>query len=88
MGFEHNIGRVNMSDYRLELGAIIGPSDTDRLYDLLSIISQGDELEITVDGDNSGQIDTLVNVLRNNDFDISNAERQDGRKRHLIAHRK
>lgn len=77
-----------MSDYRLEFGSVAGPNDTDRLYHLLSIVSEEDELEITIDSDDTEQINSIVDVLQGNEFDVSVKGNHDGDKCHLIAHRK
>lgn len=82
-----DVWRGVMSDYRMEIGSMIGPWDTDRLYDLLSVISEDDELEITLDANNTEQINTIVNVLKHNDFDVLNKGTGEGRKCRLIAHR-
>jgi len=76
-----------MSDYRLEFGSTISPGDTDRLYNLLSIVSEGDELEITMDGDNPEQLNAVVGILENNEFNVSEKGSQDGTKLNIIAHR-
>lgn len=75
-----------MSDYRLEFDSITGSGDTDRLYDLLSIISEGDELEIIMDKKDSEQTHTVIGVLGENDFCVSS--REDGGQFHIIAHRR
>lgn len=75
-----------MSDYRLEFDSMTGSGDTDRLYDLLSIVSEDDELEIIVDEKDSEQARAVMGVLGENDFCISSREK-DGRF-HLIAHRR
>lgn len=76
-----------MSDYRLEFGSMLEPSDTDRLYDLLSIVSEGDKLEITMDSSDSSQIDTIVDVLQGNDFSIINTSVDGGKKYRIVAKR-
>jgi hypothetical protein len=79
---------MKMSDYRLDFDSYVGPKDTDRLYYLLSIVSEGDELEITVDDADSEQADTIIGVLKSNEFEVSaNGISGDGRH-HLIAHRR
>lgn len=76
-----------MSDYRLEFGPFMGPGDTDRLYDLLSIVSEDDELEITMDSDDPEQINSIVDVLEDNDFEVLSKGVDGGRKCCLVAHR-
>jgi hypothetical protein len=76
-----------MSDYRLEFGSMIGPRDTDRLYDLLSIVSKGDELEISMASENPEQINTVIDVLRSNSFDVSQKGSDTGHQCRIIAHR-
>lgn len=76
-----------MSDYRLEFDSMVSPGDAGRLYDLLSIVSEGDELEIRMDSDNPEQIDTIVYVLENNSFNVVKRGDNDGRTCCLIAYR-
>jgi hypothetical protein len=76
-----------MSDYRLEFDSMVSPGDTGRLYDLLSIVSEGDELEIRMDNDNPEQINSIVYVLENNSFNVLKKGDDDGHTCHLIAYR-
>jgi hypothetical protein len=76
-----------VSDYRLEFGSIVGPRDTDRLYDLLSIVSEGDELDITMKNNHSEQADSIEDVLKSNNFNISAKRTDNNGNYHLIAHR-
>lgn len=77
-----------MSDYKINFGNIIGPNDTDKLYDMLDIVNQGDELIITVDANEPDQVHFISNVLDGNNFDISKkASEKDGRF-NIIAHRR
>jgi hypothetical protein len=77
-----------MSDYRLDFDSYVGPKDTDRLYYLLSIVSEGDELEITMDDSNSEQAGTIVDVLESNEFEVSPKEGNSDGRYHMIAHRR
>jgi hypothetical protein len=38
-----------MSDYRINFSSVIGPSDTDKLYSMLDVVGEGDELIIVMD---------------------------------------
>lgn len=76
-----------MSDYRLEFDSMVSPGDTGRLYDLLSIVSEGDELEIRIDNDNPEQINSIVYVLENNSFSVLKKGDDNGRTCRLIAYR-
>jgi len=80
-------GGMRLSDYRLEFSSATGLNDTDRLYYLLSIVSENDELEITMDSDDQEQINSIVDVLQNNEFEVSLKGDNDGYKCHIIAHR-
>jgi uncharacterized protein (UPF0262 family) len=82
------VRRDIMSDYRLDFDSYVGPKDTDRLYYLLSIVSEGDELEITVDDANSEQAGTIIDVLESNEFEVSEKGIGGDGKHHLVAHRK
>lgn len=78
-----------MSDYRINFGSVVGPSDTGKLYDMLGIIGEGDELIITVDtAGESPQFETIFNVLGRNNFDVSTKGGHEGGKYHIIAKRK
>lgn len=78
-----------MSDYRINFGNVLGPADTDKIYDMLSIIGEGDELIITVDTTGvPSEFDTVFNVLDRNNFDISTKGGHEGGKYHIIAKRK
>lgn len=80
-------GGINTSDYRLDFGSVVSPGDTERLYSLLSIVSEDDELAITVGCDDPEQINTIVDVLKDNDFKVSTSGGNDGRECHITAHR-
>lgn len=74
-----------MSDYRLEFNSVAGPHDTDRLCDLLSIISEGDEVEIIIQKRDSEQADAVIGVLKENNFHVSSMD--EGGQIRLIARR-
>jgi len=78
-----------MSDYRINFGSTIGPSDTNKIYDMLGILGKDDELIITIDaaGD-TPQFDTVFTVFDNNNFDVSTKGGHEGGKYHIIAKRK
>lgn len=76
-----------MSDYRIELNSQVGPNDTDRLNYLLGIVSSDDELEITMDSNDAHQADSVIAILKNNDFDISPKGGHDDGKYHIFARR-
>lgn len=76
-----------MSDYRLNFDSIVSPGDNERLYSLLSIVSKDDELEITIGSDDPEQVNMIVDVLEDNDFQVSTSGGDDGREYHLLAHR-
>ncbi len=82
-------GGFSMSDYRINLGNTIGPSDTNKIYDMLGILSKDDELIITADaaGD-TPQFDTLFRVLDKNNFEVLTKGGHEGGKYHIIAKRK
>lgn len=78
-----------MSDYRINFGNVIGPSDTNKLFDMLDIIGEDDELIITVDtAGETPQFDTVFNVLDRNNFNVSTKGGHEGGKYHIIAKRK
>lgn len=77
-----------MSDYRLDFGSVVSPGDTERLYSLLPIVTKDDELVITVGDGDPVQVNTLIDVLQNNDFEVLNKGGDNGREHQLIAHRK
>lgn len=78
-----------MSDYRINFGSTIGPSDTDKLYDMLDIVGEDDELIITINtAGGTPQFDTIFNVLNNNNFDIATKGGHESGKYHIIAKRK
>jgi uncharacterized protein (DUF2249 family) len=77
-----------MSDYRIEFGSIIGPNDTDRLYQLLSVVAEGDELEITMSDDDPTQVNAIIDTLESNEFNVSNKGGHGPDKYHIIARRK
>lgn len=77
-----------MSDYKINFGNIVGPNDTDKLYDMLDIVNQGDELIITVDAKEPNQIDFISNVLDGNNFDISKKTDEKEGKFNIVARRR
>ena len=78
-----------MSDYRISFGSVVGTSDTGKLYDMLDILGEEDELIITVDAaDESPQYDTIFRVLEENEFDVSAKGGHEGGKYHIFAKRK
>lgn len=77
-----------MSDYRIEFGSFVGPNDTDRLYQLLSVVSEGDELQITVDQNDPEHINSIIDVLKANEFEVTARGSHDGDKYQIIACRK
>jgi hypothetical protein len=78
-----------MSDYRINFGSVVGPSDTDKLYDMLDILSEDDELIITVDSaGESPQYDTIFRVLEENKFNVSTKGGHESGKYHIFAKRK
>ena len=77
-----------MSNYRLEFSPIIGSNDTERLNNLLGIVSGDDELEITMGNGDIEQANSIIGVLENNDFEVSTKRGHIGGKYHLIAHRR
>jgi hypothetical protein len=82
-------GGFHMSDYRINFGNLIGPSDTDKLYDMLDIVGPDDELIIAVDAvHESPQYDTIFRVLEENEFDFSTKGAHVGGKYNIIARRR
>lgn len=77
-----------MSDYRINMEGGMRPVDTDKLYNLLSILSQDDELVISVDGKGSDQLDTIYNVLDKNEFNVTTKGGHDSGSYNIIARRK
>lgn len=77
-----------MSDYRLEFSPVVGPNDTDRLYYLLSIVQEGDELEITMDNNDNDEFNSIIDVLESNEFNVQVKGDHDGGKYQIIAQRK
>jgi hypothetical protein len=77
-----------MSDYRLNFGNLIGPSDTDKLYDMLDIVGEGDELTIVMDANESPQTDTIFKVLETNNFDFNTKSSQQNGRYQIVAKRK
>lgn len=75
-----------MSDYRIEFDSITGSGDTGRLYDLLSIISEDDELEIIMDKKDTDQARAVMSVLIENDFHVTS--RNNESQLHLVAQRR
>lgn len=76
-----------MSDYRINLENGIYPVDTEKLYNLLSILSQDDQLHITVDGRGTDQLDSIYNVLEKNEFNITTKGGHDSGTYNIIAKR-
>ncbi|HBM81766.1 MAG TPA: hypothetical protein DD426_13210 [Clostridiaceae bacterium] len=76
-----------MSDYRLEFGSSITPNDTDRLYQILPIVSKDDELEIIIQDKNSKEVGSIIDVLKSNEFDVSAIGHKDRGKLYLLVHR-
>lgn len=77
-----------MSDYRLEFNSVVGPNDTDRLYQLLSIVSEGDELDITMDNNDKEHVESIIDILKSNEFEVQAKAGHEGDRYHLIAHRR
>ncbi|KPU42672.1 hypothetical protein OXPF_38490 [Oxobacter pfennigii] len=76
-----------MSDYRLEFGTPSGPNDTDRLHSLLSVVTHEDDLAITMNNDKE-QIEHIVDVLKDNEFEIKTKSNNTEDKFHIHARRK
>jgi hypothetical protein len=77
-----------MSDYRLNFGGIIGPSDTDKLYDMLDIVGPEDELTIIMDAGDTPQGETVFKVLETNEFEFNTKGGHESGKYHIVAKRK
>lgn len=78
-----------MSDYRINFGNVIGPSDTNKINDMLNILGEEDELIITVDtAGGSSQFDNVFTVLDRNNFNVSTKGGHESGKYHIIAKRK
>lgn len=77
-----------MSDYRINFGNIVGPSDTDKLYDMLDIVGQDDELIITIDSKEPNQVHFISNVLEGNQFNISREMDEKEGKLKIVAQRR
>ena len=78
-----------MSDYRISFGSVVGPSDTNKLYDMLDILDKEDELIITVDAaGESPQFNTIFRVLEENKFNVSTKGGHEGGQYHIFAKRK
>jgi hypothetical protein len=77
-----------MSDYRINMEGGMRPADTDKLYNLLSILSQEDELVISVDGKGTDQLDSIYNVLDKNEFDVTTKGGHDSASYNIIAKRR
>ncbi|MDF2675268.1 MAG: hypothetical protein K0R09_3540 [Clostridiales bacterium] len=78
-----------MSDYRINFGNTVGPSDSNKLYDMLGILGGEDELIITLDAAGEpSQYDTIFKVLEENEFNVSTKGGHEGGKYHIIAKRK
>lgn len=78
-----------MSDYRINFGSVVGPSDTNKLYDMLEILGEDDELIITVDAaGESPQYNTIFRVLEENKFNVSAKGGHEGGQYHIFAKRK
>lgn len=60
-----------MSDYRINIENVMQPVDSDKLYNLLGILGDGDELLITVDSKGADQLDSIYRVLEGNEFNIT-----------------
>jgi hypothetical protein len=59
-----------MSDYRMNFGKIGGATDNQKLYDMLNILGQDDELVISIDSENYSQGDSVLRVLEENNFEV------------------
>lgn len=77
-----------MSDYRINFGNFIGPSDTDKLYNMLGIVGEGDELHITIEAADATQTDTIMRVLKENGFDVATKGGHDGTHFNITAKRR
>lgn len=77
-----------MSDYRINFGNIIEPSDTNKLYNMLDIIGEGDELNITIESADADQTETVMRVLRENKFDVKTKGGHNGGQFNIIAKRR
>jgi hypothetical protein len=77
-----------MSDYRMNFGGTIGPSDTNKLYDMLNILGKEDELVISIDSSANEQTDTIFRVLEGNNFDIKTKGGHESGEYNIRARRK
>ncbi|TDT51241.1 hypothetical protein [Fonticella tunisiensis] len=77
-----------MSDYRINFGKIIGPSDYSKLYDMLDILDKDDELIISIDATDATQSGGVFRVLEGNNFEVKTKGGNDDGKYNIIARRK
>ena len=77
-----------MSDYRINFGRVIGPSDTNKILDMLPILNNDDELVITMDGTDAHQSEEVIKILEMNGFDVAQKGGHDDNKYHLYARRR
>ncbi|SEF86479.1 hypothetical protein SAMN05660865_01199 [Caloramator fervidus] len=77
-----------LSDYRINFGKIIGPYDTNKLIDMLSIVNKDDELVITLDGSDGHQTEEVRRILEMNGFYVTQKGGHDDNKYHIHAKRR
>lgn len=77
-----------MSDYRMNFGRVGGPNDTDKLYDMLDILGEDDQLIINIGSRDYGQADTIVSVLDSYNFDVETKGGHHSGEYNIIARRK
>ncbi|EYE88928.1 hypothetical protein Q428_05330 [Fervidicella metallireducens AeB] len=74
-----------MSDYRINFGDKIGPSDTNKLLDLLNVVDKDDEIIITVEASDAHQTNNVINLLERNKFNVHTKGTHDGKTYNISA---
>lgn len=60
-----------MSDYRMDIKGSIGLSEYSNIYDYLNIVDKNDKFTITINKDNTRDINIISSMLKDSSFGIA-----------------
>ncbi|MCH5138431.1 hypothetical protein JMF89_14645 [Clostridiaceae bacterium UIB06] len=76
-----------MSEYRMDINGDIELGDYSSIYDYISIVNKNDNLTISIDNDETQNIDIVCKMLETSHFIINLNERKNDGKYYIKAHK-
>jgi hypothetical protein len=77
-----------MSDYMISFENGIRPTDMNKLHNMLGIIGESDEIEITINSNDGEKMGTIIKTLSEKDFEVSTKGSHDGQKYNIHGKRR